>query len=58
MGGVVPTSIEEAALRAYPGVIVDRVAELSNGEYNVHCIGDSWPHHIFANQDFKVVGAE
>jgi hypothetical protein len=34
------------------------VAELSNGEYNVHCIGDSWPHHIFVTQDFKAVGAE
>ena len=48
----------EAALAAYPGVIVDRVAKLSNGEYNVHCIGDSWPHHVFVNQDFKAVGAE
>jgi hypothetical protein len=43
----------EAALAAYPGVIVDRVAELSNGEYNVHCISDSWPLHVFVNQDFK-----
>jgi hypothetical protein len=30
---------------------------LSNGEYEVHNIGVSWPHHIFVNQSFKVVGA-
>jgi hypothetical protein len=32
--------------------------KLSNGDYNVHYIGVSWPHHIFLNQNFKVVGAE
>jgi hypothetical protein len=48
----------EAALAAYPGGIVDRVVKLSNGEYEVHYIGVNWPHHIFANQDFKVIGAE
>src|ERR1700737_2756711 len=48
----------EAALAAYPGGVVDRVVKLSNGEYEVHNIGVSWPHHIFVNQDFKVVGAE
>jgi hypothetical protein len=47
----------EAALAAYPGGVVDRVVKLSNGEYEVHNIGVSWPHHIFVNQDFKVVGA-
>jgi len=56
--GTAANKATEAALAAYPGVIVDRVAKLSNSEYNVHCIGDSWPHHIFVNQDFKVVGAE
>ena len=40
-----------------PGGIVDRVVKLSNGEYEVHNIGVNWPHHIFVNQDFKVVGA-
>ncbi len=30
---------------------------LSNSEYEVHYIGVNWPHHIFVNQDFKVVGA-
>jgi hypothetical protein len=47
----------EAALAVYPGGIVDRVVKLSNGEYEVHNIGVSWPHHVFVNQDFKVVGA-
>jgi hypothetical protein len=46
-----------AALAAYPGGVVDRVVKLSNGEYEVHNIGVSWPHHIFVNQTFKVVGA-
>jgi hypothetical protein len=48
----------KAALAAYPGGIVDRVVKLSNGEYEVHNIGVNWPHHIFVNQDFKVVGAD
>ena len=47
----------KAALAAYPGGIVDRVVKLSNGEYEVHYIGVNWPHHIFVNQAFKVVGA-
>lgn len=47
-----------AALAAYPGGVVDRVVELSSGEYEVHYIGVNWPHHIFVNQNFKVVGAD
>jgi hypothetical protein len=47
-----------AALAAYPGGTVDRVALLSDGEYNVHIIGVNWPHHVFVNASFKVVGAE
>jgi|SRR5437016_870492 len=47
-----------AALAAYPGGTVNRVVQLSDGEYNVHMIGVSWPHHVFVNQNFKVVGAE
>ena len=46
----------EAALAAYPGGVVDRVVQLSNGEYEAHNIGVNWPHHIFV-KDFKVVGA-
>jgi hypothetical protein len=47
----------EAALAAYPGGVVDRVVELGNGDYEVHNIGVNWPHHIFVNQDFQVIGA-
>ena len=46
-----------AALAAYPGGVVDRVVQLSDGEYEVHDIGVNWPHHIFVNQAFIVVGA-
>jgi hypothetical protein len=46
------------ALAACAGGIVDRVVRLSTGEYEVHNIGVNWPHHIFVNQDFKVIGAE
>jgi hypothetical protein len=56
--GTTATKATEAALAAYPGGVVDRVVKLSNGEYEVHTIGVNWPHHIFVNQDFKVVGAE
>jgi len=48
----------KAALAAYPGGIVDRVVKLSGGEYEVHNIGVNWPHHIFVDQNFKVVGAD
>ncbi len=48
----------EAALAAYPGGIVDRVVKLGNGEYEVHNIGVNWPHHVFVNQNFKVIGAD
>jgi hypothetical protein len=58
ISGTAANKATEAALAAYPGGIVDRVVRLSNGEYNVHYIGVNWPHHVFVNQDFKVVGAE
>jgi hypothetical protein len=47
----------EAALPAYPGGVVDRVVQLSDGEYEVHYIGVNWPHHVFVDQKFNVVGA-
>jgi hypothetical protein len=47
----------QAALAAYPGGIIDRVVKLSDGEYEVHNIGVNWPHHIFVNRSFEVVGA-
>jgi hypothetical protein len=46
-----------AAVAAYPGGTVNRVVKLSNGDYNVHMIAVNWPHHVFVNQDFKVIGA-
>jgi len=58
VSGTAANEATEAALTAYPGGIVDRVVKLSNGEYEVHNIGVNWPHHVFVNQDFKVVGAE
>jgi hypothetical protein len=57
VSGTAANKATEAALAAYPGGVVDRVVKLSNGEYEVHYIGVNWPHHIFVNQDFKVVGA-
>jgi hypothetical protein len=57
VSGTAANKATEAALAAYPGGVVDRVVQLSNGEYEVHYIGVNWPHHIFVNQDFKVVGA-
>jgi hypothetical protein len=58
VSGTTANKATEAALAAYPGGIVDRVVKLSNGDYEVHNIGVNWPHHIFVNQDFKVIGAE
>ncbi|WP_158823769.1 DUF5666 domain-containing protein [Granulicella sp. S156] len=57
VSGTEANKATEAALANYPGGIVDRVVELSNGEYEVHNIGVNWPHHIFVSRDFKVVGA-
>jgi hypothetical protein len=55
--GTTANKATEAGLAAYPGGIVDRVVKLSGGEYEVHNIGVNWPHHIFVNQNFKVIGA-
>jgi hypothetical protein len=57
VSGTTANQATEAALLAYPGGVVDRVVKLSDGEYEVHYIGVNWPHHVFVNQDFKVVGA-
>src|SRR5271155_5262744 len=57
VSGTAANKATEAALAAYPGGIVDRVVKLSNGEYEVHYIGVNWPHHVFVNQNFKVIGA-
>ena len=58
LSGTTANKATEAALAAYPGGIVDRVVKLSNGAYEVHNIGVNWPHHVFVNQDFKVIGAD
>jgi membrane-bound inhibitor of C-type lysozyme len=58
VSGTAANKATEAALAAYPGGIVDRVVQLSNGEYEVHYIGVNWPHHIFVSQDFTVAGAD
>jgi hypothetical protein len=57
VSGTVADQATEAALPAYPGGVVDRVVQLSGGEYEVHYVGVNWPHHIFVNQSFQVVGA-
>ncbi len=58
VSGSAANQATEAALATYPGGIVDRVVLLSDGDYNVHYIGVNWPHHVFLDQDFKVIGAE
>jgi membrane-bound inhibitor of C-type lysozyme len=55
--GTTAEKATEAALAVYPGGVVDRVVELSNGDYEVHNIGVNWPHHVFLNADFQVIGA-
>jgi hypothetical protein len=57
VSGTEANKATEVALASYPGGIVNRVVELSNGDYVVHNIGVNWPHHIFVSHDFKVVGA-
>jgi membrane-bound inhibitor of C-type lysozyme len=58
VGATTASKPTQAALAAYPGGIVDRVVQLSNGEYEVHNIGVNWPHHIFVSKNSKVLGAE
>jgi hypothetical protein len=56
--GAAADSATAAALAAYPGGTVNRVVQLSGGDFNVHMIGVNWPHHVFVNQAFQVIGAE
>jgi hypothetical protein len=58
VSGTPANKATEAALAAYPGGIVDRVVKLGNGDYEVHCIGVNWPHHIFVDKSGKVIGAD
>jgi hypothetical protein len=57
VSGTTANAATEAALAAYPAAVVDRVAKLRNGDYNVHYIGVNWPHHVFESSTFKVIGA-
>ncbi|MDX6355543.1 MAG: hypothetical protein QOF98_2446 [Streptomyces sp.] len=47
-----------AAQAVVPGGIVDRVVVLADGSYEVHNISINWPHHVFLNSNFKVIGWE
>jgi hypothetical protein len=58
VSGTIANNATVAALAAYPGGVVDRVVQLNDGEYEVHNIGVNWPHHVFVNQAFTVVGAD
>jgi len=57
VSGATADEVTEAVLAAYPGGVVDRVVQLSDGEFNVHYVGVNWPHHVFVDQSFQVVGA-
>jgi hypothetical protein len=57
VSGTAANQATVVALAAYPGGVVDRVVQLSGGDYEVHYIGVNWPHHIFVDQSFKVLGA-
>jgi hypothetical protein len=46
-----------AAQAVFPGGIVDRVVALPDGGYEVHNISIAWPHHVFVNSHFQVIGA-
>jgi hypothetical protein len=56
--GTTANKAKAAALAAYPGGTVNRVVEVTSGDYNVHIIAVNWPHHVFVSRDFNVIGAE
>jgi hypothetical protein len=56
--GAAADTAQAAAVAAYPGGTVDRVVLLSTGDYEVHVIAVNWPHHVFVNNEFNVIGAE
>jgi len=47
----------KAALAAYPGGIVDRCVRPEQRRVRGPQHRVNWPHHVFVNQNFKVVGA-
>jgi hypothetical protein len=56
ISGTTADKAVKAAQAVVPGGVNDRVVQLSDGEYEVHNISVNWPHHVFVNKDFKVVG--
>ena len=56
--GTAADSAQAVAVAAYPGGTVDRVVLLISGDYEVHVIAVNWPHHVFVNRNFTVIGAE
>jgi hypothetical protein len=56
ISGTAADKAVKAAQAVVPGGVNDRVVQLSDGEYEVHNISVNWPHHVFVNKDFKVVG--
>lgn len=57
ISGAAAFAATAVAQAVYPGGIVDRVVQLSDGSYEVHNISVNWPHHVFVSTSFKVVGA-
>jgi hypothetical protein len=58
VSGTAADKATKAAQAVVPGGIVNRVVELSDGEYEVHNISINWPHHVFVSKNFKVLGWE
>jgi cytochrome c-type biogenesis protein CcmE len=58
VSGTTADKATTAAQAVVPGGIVNRVVELSGGEYEVHNISINWPHHVFVSKNFKVLGYE
>lgn len=55
--GSEPKKATDTELSAYPGGVVDRVLEPSNGDCNVHYIALTWPYQVFVSQGRSVVVA-
>jgi hypothetical protein len=51
----IPVAVAQAR---FPGGIVDRVVNLSDGSYEVHNFSINWPHHVFVSKEFMFLGAE
>lgn len=58
LSGTTAFKATKAAQAVVPGGVSNRVVELAGGEYQVHNVGVNWPHHIFVNEDFEVLGYE